>query len=517
MLVQSNELAWREHGRVEIRAEALRLRWSFENLVTADGHLLGVEFSCRVRALSAPADRQMLEEVFLSGSPVLRSEAVVEHFQPAMRAAAAGVCQARGAVDLMVNGGNSPIDFVIREAANKVAFTCGLEIVPPYEIQMMSPTLERGRIEAMQRTLAEQRAAGQLEHFQRAGELLKQFHAIRQSSPGLAPGEVLRQISPNDQGAMLQSLLLASAKEKTTEAIWAVAGSSLVRIDPRASSPRTQLINLPTTLGPLRSVQPGPEGSLLVGARGGIIHVDPNKAEDAVCYADPAINSQLGFSRAVWRNDQIWACHGEAGVVAWRIGRPDSPALSLRPADLHGSVPKNLRVLSDGRLLLSTRERLICLQPGGEDLASRVTLIAVDPPLRAEAIEILPAGERVFVVLSDGTVQARDAQSLAVVSEERRCGAVTAAAWLPWLGSGRLLLAGEDGPVLCVGVDDDVVTQYVQSQGGLRTLAAAADVIVGISADRQRVLWWNSWNPRQPAAEIFIPAIAKHRVADVEV
>jgi hypothetical protein len=515
MLVQSNELARREQGRVEIRSEALRLRWSFDNLVTADGHLLRVGFSCRVRALSAPAERQMLEEVFLSGGSVLRSEAVVEHFQSVLRSAAAGACQTKGAAD-WVGGSESLVD-VIRAAADKIAFSCGLEFLPPFEIDLESPTLERGRLEAMQRNLAEQRAAGQLEHFQRAGELLKQFHAIRQSAPQLAPGEVLRQISPNDQGAMLQSLLLASAKEKTTEAVWAVAGSSLLRIDPRTSPPRTQLIALPTTLGPLRSVQPGPEGSLLIGARGGIIHVDPNRPAGAQCYADPAISSPLGFSRAVWRNDQVWACHGEAGVVAWQVGRPDSPALLLRPADLHGSVPKNLRVLDDARLLLSTRERLICIQLHGENLAAGAGVMPVDLPLRAEAVEILPAGERVFVVLSDGTVQVRDARTLAVMSEERRCGAVSAAAWLPWLGSGRLLLASEDGPVLCVGVDDDVVTQYVQSQGGLRALAAAADVIVGISADRQRVLWWNSWNPRQPVAEVFIPAVARHRVADVEV
>jgi hypothetical protein len=46
---------------------------------------------------------------------------------------------------------------------------------------------------------------------------------------------------------------------------------------------------------------------------------------------------------------------------------------------------------------------------------------------------------------------------------------------------------------------------------------ALADFIVGISSDRESVAWWNTRNSRQAAADVFVLAIAKHRVADVEV
>src|SRR5207245_8802642 len=124
-----------------------------------------------------------------------------------------------------------------------------------FALDVQGPSLERQRVETMHRTLSEQRAAGQMEHFQRATELLKQFESIRQAAPQLSPGEVLRQLGPADQGMVLQTLLLAAAKEKTSQAIWAVAGPNLLRVDPRSTPPKTQMIPLPTTLAPLRSVQ----------------------------------------------------------------------------------------------------------------------------------------------------------------------------------------------------------------------------------------------------------------------
>src|SRR5213075_1669837 len=157
----------------------------------------------------------------------LWAEAVVAHFQPALRAAMAQICGVRPAAEL-IGSSNQQLNESLRAAAQRVAFSCGLEILPPFDLDVQSPSLERQRLESMQRTLAEQRAAGQMEHFQRATELLKQFESIRQAAPQLSPGEVLRQLGPADQGAMLQTLLLAAANEKRSEAAWAVAGPNLL-------------------------------------------------------------------------------------------------------------------------------------------------------------------------------------------------------------------------------------------------------------------------------------------------
>src|SRR5439155_15914707 len=128
----------------------------------------------------------------------------------------------------------------------------------------------------------------------------------------------------SDQGTMLQTLLLAAGKGATPKQVWAVAGPALVRIDPRGSSTsQTQLINLPTALGPLRSVQSAEmdgKSVLLVGARSGVMVVEAASPEsEAEVYNDPNVVSQLGFNRSIlWRHG-LWACHAEAGVVGWDI------------------------------------------------------------------------------------------------------------------------------------------------------------------------------------------------------
>jgi hypothetical protein len=316
---------------------------------------------------------------------------------------------------------------------------------------------------------------------------------------------------------VLQTLLLAAAKEKRSEAVWAVAGPNLLRVDPRSSPPKTQTFPLPTTLGPLRSVQSsGIENRLLVGARSGVFDVDP--AQDSPhAYTDQSVVSQLGFNQALIWNNELWASHSEAGIVAWKLGQPDRPLLAMRPVNLLGSGAKNLAILDDSRLLFSGGNRLMILQREGNGTEPKISARAAGPDLRAEIIAVLPDATRVVVALKDGNVQVRDRNSLEMISQERRCGAVASAALLPWLGSTRLLLGTEEGPVQCVGLEDELITQYVSPYSGMKALSAAADVVIGLSADRQRLVLWNTWNGRQPVADLFVTALAKHRGADVAV
>jgi hypothetical protein len=40
-------------------------------------------------------------------------------------------------------------------------------------------------------------------------------------------------------------------------------------------------------------------------------------------------------------------------------------------------------------------------------------------------------------------------------------------------------------------------------------------MVAAVSPDRQRLVLWNSWEGRQPAAELFLAALARHRIADI--
>jgi hypothetical protein len=521
LLLSENELARRDsNARLELRPQPLRVRWAFEGMVSSDGHDVRCAFEASVRALPDPTERRMLEEVLLDGRHALTADDVAAHFHRALRVAVAGAVEPRTVHDVLGDAGRKAVLDAVRSAAHPVAFASGVEVLAPFHLDLESASFQQQRLREMQRTLAERHAADQVEHFQRAAELLKQFQALRQSAPELSAGQVLQQISAGDRGSVLQTLLLASAQQDGATDLWAVAGPYLVRIDARVSPPRTELTPLPPTLGPLRSVQAARvngERVLLVGARSGFMLVRPGQPGEPEQYADPSVASQLGFSRVAYAGERhgFYACHGDAGIVRWAFGQTSTPAWAIRPEQIRaeygleasGGGPRNLQCLDGSRVAFSLGCRVIGTD--GSDL------FELPNASGSEIVAILPDGRRIIVVHEDGTVCALDTASREVASSERRGTRVRAAGALPWLGSTRLLLAPEDGPVQCVGLDDPLVTQFASGHGGgLRVVAGSADRVAAVSADRQRLLLWNSWDGRKPAAEIYLTGLTRHRIAD---
>ena len=509
--ISGREIARRdERGNVLVRPEPQRCRLRLSGLAASNQHSLDLTFSFSVQALDEPAERAMLAETFLSDRDVLLSSDVATHFSTALREAAARRVAGSDAEHWLDESNRGAIVEVLRNAANPVAFASGVELLPPFDLTVESPTLQREQIEAMQRKLTERRAAGQAEHVQRAAELLRQFQSLREAAPpGLSPGKILEQVSPADRGTMLETLLMASAGSSSQQQmLWAVAGPNLVRIDARATpAAKCELIPLPTDLGPLRSVQAGDGSQLLAGAQSGVMVIDPTRPGEARRYADREITSPLGFNSVTVAGGMIWATHGEAGVVAWDIsGAADKPAFSLRPQS-SAEAPRNAVALDDARVLYSAGGA-VRIADGSGNATGVATSVATVLFIHVDANEIL-------VVRADGSVDHLDRATLALTNTTRHCGETTSAAALPWLGTTRLLLATADGPVCCVGSDDPLVTQYASAHRGLRAVAATGDVIAGLSADRQRIVLWKSWDGRQPAGEIHIAGVARHRAADV--
>lgn len=539
MLLLPNQLASRQPQGMALRQEAMRINWTFNDLPAADGHALRCRFACGVRAIDDSTEIQMLQDVLIGSRACLTTDDVARHFGPSLRNAAVGVADDKG-VEAWLSGNDKELFIdTLRAAAEKLAFACGIEILPPFQLDLESPSFEQKRLRDLQRSLAEQEAAGRVEHFNRATEQLKRFEEIRANAPELTPGAILSRLSPVDQGATLQTLMLASAKQETPGDLWAVGGDYLVRIHLHAeNAPGTELFAMPPKLGPLRSIQPGMvdgERVLLVGARSGFYLVRRDDPQNPECYPDLGMQSQLGFSRVVFQNRErgFAACHGEAGLVRWNYKHSTSPSEVFRPERFGGSQqgmppaapalpvangsiqmtariagPRNLQVLDDRRLLLSLGSRLWILD--GEE-ASELPATG-----SAEIIAIVADARSLHVIHEEGTIATLESGTLRVVATRHRPMKVRSAAGMPWLGSMRLLLAGDEGPVQCIGVDDSMTTEYASAHRGIRALCASSAAVVGISADRQRLLVWNAWDGRSPAAEIYLTTQTRHRIADVD-
>ena len=508
--ISGREIARRdERGDVVVRVGAQRCRLRLSGLETSNQHAVDLTFSFSVEALDQPAERAMLAETFLTDRDVLLSSDVAAYFTTPLRETAAKRIAGQPVEYWLDDAHRGEVINALKKAAEPLAFASGVELLAPFDLLVESPTAQREKIEAMQRTLTERRAAGQAQHVQRATELLKQFQALRDASgPGMSPGKILEQVSPADRGTMLETLLMASASEQQAR-LFAVAGPNLVKIEARhANPPRCDVVPLPTDLGPLRSVQAGEGTQLLVGAQSGVIAIDPNDVGSVRRYADRGFTGTLGFNSVAASGGMIWATHGEAGVVVWNVDEPDKPAFALRPASPSDGA-RNLVVLDDTFVLYSAGAAVKMVDSSGNasDVAGATS--------RATVLFIHVDRSEILIVRGDGSIEHLDRNTLQRTSTSRHCGETTSAAALPWLGTTRILLATAEGPVCCVGLDDPLVTQYVSAHRGLRAIAASGDLIAGLSADRQRIVLWKSWDGRQVAGDIHIANVARHRAADV--
>jgi hypothetical protein len=508
-MLHDSEFARRAETGIQIRPGAIRLKWDLTELTTSDGHLARGTFTSSARALPEPNELKMLDEALLGSRSVVTLADVVAHFAQAISAAARKHARGVDAQTLLADEGKQALTTALMQSASAVAFCCGIEILPPAQVDLDCPTLQRQRFEEMQRQSAQRRAADQVNHLRRSAELFGEFEAIRAAAPQLSPGQVLSRITVADQADVFRAAVLASAEKHAGAKLWAVAGNNLVQID-SGESTRPEILDVPQDLGPLRSVRSDGTGGLLLGCRAGVLRVNPASPADAAQYRDPETTSQLGFNAAVILGDCIWAAHGEAGLVCWNLDQLDKPRSAVRPGSskIAGFAPRNLVRFDANRLILSSGRQLFAASQDG-------ALAPLAPLADADIVAIYPQPGRILTAHADGQICSWNADELKLDCQQRRAGRINAATVLPWLGDARLLLATQDGPVICLGPDDELLTQYSSPYQGLRIAAAAADAVAAVTSDRQRVILWHSWDGRRPYADLYLYGLTKHRIGDI--
>jgi hypothetical protein len=485
------------------RSGPLRVRVELPQLSTADQHELICAFEFSARVGERPSDQQLFTEAFGGDSLAISRVDVARHFQPALRSAAA-TAVAQPVATTLSDAGRAEIEKALRKAAEAIAFDIGLILLPPFQCELSSASFDQQQREATQRRRIEEVAVGRLDHLRRATELLRQFESIRAASPGISAAQVLERIAPQDRGAVLQALL-AGGSETRQRVLYAAAGGAVVRIDLVSMTPT--LIELPPTLGPLRSVTPiDLEGQprLLVGARSGVLLVDPQEPAAAIAYADPELNSPLGFNRAAFLpgSGAICATHGEAGLVRWNLGA------ATAPAERFPESPARAVVGLSSMSAAWARGNMLSVWDAGK-------VRVFEPQTDAAILSIIRTSQGVLVVHENSLVVTFDPDSRTFVRQNRFSGSLSAAAALPWMDGVRLLLACADGQVDCVGTEDSLMTRYCSAYRGVRGIAGCATHVAAISPDRQRLIIWQSWDGTAPAQDLHVLSLARHRIADL--
>lgn len=483
----------------------------------------------------------MLAETFLHNADQVSADVIKEHFSPPLLSVAHEVVRQSPAEQSLDKATQESLRQAILAAAHRIAFSCGLEILPPAEILLTSPSLNRHRTSELQRTLAREHARQRDADLTQSAQSLSQFLELCRQMPQLSASAALQRVNPADQAALLESLFRAGCP-RLARWLLAVAGHQLLRVDLAAPKPVISTINLPASLGPLRSLHQGDANQWLIGAQRGLWQ--GNLADELtrppcwIPYEYPHC-SALGFTSPLRWNGRVWACHSEVGLIAWPVALDEAPCLTkdlddpaelpsipanlIKNLDSLGGAPRSLVALDNHRLLLGINGRLAWL-----DADAQLNLATDDGP---RIIGIWPLPDRVRVIHEDGTCIDRDRQTLAETDRLSLGHRISAVAPLPWMdrsASGdsspdmtrwehRLLLSTAQGPVLCIGEDDPLITHYLSAYPGARAVAGGAGSVAAMSADRQHVILWQAWNGRQPAADLPLTMHARHRLADIAI
>jgi hypothetical protein len=495
-MLQESELARRAGGMIETRKTPLRLQWDFLDLATSDGQMIRARFSSAVGVLSEALEQKMLVETFLVSKDVATANQVKEHFSPSMRTALVNFCSRLTAEDVLSQSGELQLLQTLCDAAKAVAFSCGLEMLAGNSLELDCPAIR-------QQKTAQRRSVEQTERLHQTAGMFAEFQKIRASAPELSAGRILQQIGAFDQAELLRSMVESYANKFVWETnLVAVAGSDLIQMDLKSDQALPVIHSIPQDLGPLRSIRGGWTDRMLVGARQGVWIFDL-RLSGFYKLSIRSMDLQLGFNAAASFGERIWATHGEAGLMSWDLEHPDAPT---QHGDLH--TAKNLVKIGDHQMLFSSGGQIFLVD-------GDFSVKSISSPTSADVLAIFAEKDRVLAVHDDGMISIFDANHWEDIRQIRRGGRLTSAGILPWLGETRLLLGTETGNILCVSVDDEMVTQFASAHVSPRVIAACGKCVAALTVDRQKVVLWNSWDGRQPKSEVNLAALAKHRVADL--
>jgi hypothetical protein len=490
-------------GTVVVRTTAARVSIAIDSLVSADDHECNLTAEFDVIASNAPADRQLLAEDLLKDSDALSTSQIADALRMTIEPSVRQTLSALAGREIPSPEAQSSLTTAVRRAADRWAFRGGL-VIESVQIKVHSPTLER---ESLHR-----RRVAELE---RAGKLAERFRALREANPDVPLAFILEGMDPTYRGEILRAAM-RSGDDSTTETpvLLIAAGDKLLRASiHRRGDEELQVdcenVPISADLGPFRSLSSiAMNGTtcLAIGARRGVAVIDPLNPSTAAIFRSTE-QTERGFHRVIVdeQHGRLLASHSDLGLIAWSIRNGNvGREIHRWPAD---RATELLR-LPDGQLLLGEQRRIQHLR--GDGMLRE--LIPFDGDLIALANDTLEC----FAMLADGRTLAFGKYPM-TRSLARPATVTAAAAWRDSPIGFRLIRATESiGGVEAFGMDDDsLVLHFTSPHPGSRIVAASKSLVAAVSGDRQRVSLWNAWNTDSPAGEVYVGAIARHRISDL--
>ncbi|MBC7784754.1 MAG: hypothetical protein H7144_13030 [Burkholderiales bacterium] len=487
MSLAPHEIARRNGADHMLRHEAVPLAIEFRPIISRDGHEVIVSFESAMRLVDRAADVELFKEQMLAGHDSVTVDRVRQRLMPLLEGTLREFAAQHEAGSC--GGFSATIEQLLLHRANEIGFGCGLEFIPPTRVAVHCPAIEARRVvEQVERHRHEQ-LDRQLD---RAASILQR---ARQAGAVGVMGDALR---ADEQATLLQMLL----RESAAVPVLVAAGSSLIRVEPHTA--HTEPVNVPPGIGPLRSVQALLSTSGTITALGGrsgvaiLTHDDlPPRVYTTDAQSDRGINSIAIDQRA----GTLVAAHTELGLLRWDLTTAES-------------LP-TIAVLAPVRSLIAVGDRLYAAA-GNNIIAVEDTSARIVHTGEGQIVSLLCTADSLWAIRQTGAVErlARSDPSQRLAGFDRSTQLQTAA-MVQSEGLSVLALAGEFGPVELVSTAGTPLLELHSPFHGLRRLAHAGRFVIGVSADRQQLITWDTQHPAAPVRTSNILARFGNRIADI--
>ncbi len=501
-----------------VRAAPCELEYEVPHLQSGDGFEVTAALRLTVEPATDRAELTAFHQAVSASVSEVRRAHLHRHCETAVQAACAEVARQRPAAQLVAP--TSPAEFALVVAAQlqPLTFASGLLLGPDLRVRFNSAAFaeatraqqdeeRRERQQAAAKQLQEAAAQTRRQRLAELSALLDDARRIQAAHPELSMSDILRTFAPAQRNALHEALLAQGAGQRETDSLIVVVGEEVLWFDPADPGHPRRRVSLASEAGPLRSIRRGQwrdRPVLLVGARRGVLILDPDGERLALCLLPTQHQPRGGFNAAVLLGDRVYATHSEVGLACWPLlGSPETPAMPdvgtvcLPEVTRGAAAVRDLQPEAGDCLWFSVDHRILGWRPSeAKPFTEIVALSEVTALVVAEGF--VHAGTSCGAIQRWSAAISQDAVQLLRRPSGRR---VQSLDWLPYGGIPRLLIADDQFGLDALLIADSGLITY-RAEQRIRWGWSAADRIVGVNDRRDAVAVWASDAPEAPLATI---------------
>ncbi len=501
------------------------------DLQSADGHSCRGSVRVSVRILPDASDLSAFRRTILCSGQFMALVGIQRYLHWPLRQVLLSLAGGHTAADLLNSLDPAAAQRAVEEKLGPVCLAGGLKLDGPAVVQFDSPAyrdrcrsdadLEHQRRRAMARAQLQQAlTAARTEQLSHLVKTLEQLRQVSVAHAEASFPELIRTLSAADRGEIYSALWQLCPPQRKTRYAAVVSGRELLLFESFDLGRPARRIELPESLGSLRSVSVDAQslavGVMMVGAGSGVhlVEIETGEVRQSL---SAEVNHQRplqgGVNAAAMSDDRIFATHSELGLLAWP--KNDSAAGPAEPlcADITREANTIRCVRIAGGAVWFAADQTLWSLPLSEKCSAPIAYRGASSNISAVAV----VDGTAYAGTVAGQIIAWECGEPASARTVRAAGGhpIESIHVMDVGGVERLIVADRSGGLTALVAGDNYSSRYASGELLIRRAAAAEDVFIAMNDNRDRLVAWDPRRPASPIGTIIIPHLTGSNIQDM--